>query len=444
MTFLGWMTLAGGLLLFMSLASAYVQRLPVSTSSFYMALGLGLGPAGVGLLHLDIAAPLPWFERLTEVAVVLSLFTGGLKLRLSPRHPAWRAAYRLAGPVMIASIAGVALFAHLALGLDLATSLLLGAALAPTDPVLASAVTVNDAADQDRMRYGLSGEAGLNDGMAFPFVVFALEWSKHEGGGGWVISWFLSRLLWAVPAGLVLGFCMGLLLGRFAIRLRHVQRDATAPSDFLALALIALSYVAAEAIHAWGFLAVFAAGVGLRHAEMRVVRTSPHPDHADADRHPPAEHVVAASVSAESLKEPTVAAGSLVAETLSFGQTAERIMEVLLVGLVGVGLAQHWDPRGVAVALVLFFGVRPLATLALLVKTPTTGHQRLLMGWLGLRGIGSLYYLAHAIDHGVSGAMARDAASITLTVVAISVVVHGSSATPLVNAYERALARRRA
>lgn len=444
MTFLAWMTLAGGLLLFMSLASAYVQRLPVSTSAFYLALGLGLGPAGVGLLELDIARPVPWLERLTEVAVILSLFTGGLKLRLSPRHPAWRAAYRLAGPVMIASIAGVALFAHLVLQLDIATSLLLGAVLAPTDPVLASAVTVNDAADRDRMRYGLSGEAGLNDGMAFPFVIFALEWSKHEGGSGWVTSWFFSRVLWAVPAGLVLGFVMGLLLGRIAIRLRHVQRDATAPSDFLALALIALAYVAAEAVHAWGFLAVFAAGVGLRHAEMRVVKQSPHPDHAGAERHPPAEHLVPASVSSESMKEPSVAAGNLVAETLSFGQTAERIMEVLLVGIVGVGLAQHWDLRGVAVAVVLFFAVRPLSTVALLVKTPTTGHQRLLMGWLGLRGIGSLYYLVYAIQHGVSGTVARDAASITLTVIAASVVLHGSSATPLVNAYERALARRRA
>ena len=112
------------------------------------------------------------------------------------------------------------LVARLVLGVDTAVALLLGAVLAPTDPVLAAAVSVNNAADHDRLRYGLSGEAGLNDGMAFPFVIFALLWSQHGGAGGWIGAWVLHRVVWAIPAGLLLGYALGTGVGRLAIGLR--------------------------------------------------------------------------------------------------------------------------------------------------------------------------------------------------------------------------------
>jgi NhaP-type Na+/H+ or K+/H+ antiporter len=116
MSFLGWMGLCGGLLLLMALSSAYLRRLPVSTSAIYLGVGLAIGPLGFGWLRVDLRDASPWIERLTEVAVVVSLFVGGLKLRLPVRDPAWRAAFRLAGPVMLASILGVALVARVGLG----------------------------------------------------------------------------------------------------------------------------------------------------------------------------------------------------------------------------------------------------------------------------------------------------------------------------------------
>jgi NhaP-type Na+/H+ or K+/H+ antiporter len=450
-SFLGWMALAGGLLLFMALSSAYLRNLPISTSAIYLALGLAIGPLGFDWLRIDLREEVRWFERLTEVAVIVALFVGGLKLRLPLRDPAWIAAGLLGGPIMLATIVGVALAAMLLLGLDTATALLLGAVLAPTDPVLAGTVKVNSAADHDRMRYGLSGEAGLNDGMAFPFVVFALLWAEHGGAGEWITGWALHRLLWAVPAGLLLGFALGRGVGRLAIWLRSRQQDTGAPSDFLALALIALSYVGAEAIGAWGFLATFTAGVGLRQAEFHVSRKMPRPDpprkpgrqrngsSATSLPHPPAEELVGASVQAEELKEPAVAAGVLVAETISFGDTAERLLEVLLVVLVGVLLSSYWDPRAVPLALVLFLVIRPLATWLILAGTPTTKAQRWLMGWFGIRGIGSLYYLSYALLHGLPGAVAEDLAGLTISVVALSILIHGMSATPLLARYERGL-----
>lgn len=432
------MALFGGLLLSMALASAWLQRLPVSTSVIYFGVGVAVGPIGLGWLHIDAVALAPAVERVAEVAVILSLFVGGLKLRLPVRDPAWRVAALLAGPVMILTIGGVAALGHLVLGLPVWAAILLGAVLAPTDPVLASAVAVNDAADEDRLRVGLTGEAGLNDGTAFPFVVLALAWAEHAGAGGWLAGWAAHRLLWAVPAGLGLGFALGLGIGRVAIALRSRYRDTNAPSDLFALAVVFLAYVAAEAVGAWGFLATFAAGVGVRRAELQVVRRDPHPD-VERGSHPPSEHLVAPVVEPEALDHPAVAAGVLVGETLSFGDTAERILEVLLVIAVGVSLAEHWDPRGVPLALALFVVIRPAAARLVLMRSRTTGAQRSLLGWFGIRGIGSLYYVGYALRHGATGDAAREVVDLTLTVVAVSVVLHGVTAQPVLGRYERSL-----
>lgn len=447
MSFLGWTALASGVLLLMALASAYVKALPITTSVLYLALGVALGPIGLGVVKLDLVGASEAVEHITTFGVVIALFVGGLRLRLSLRDPAWRAAFVLAGPVMVLTIAGIAAAAHLMLGIPLGVAVLLGAILAPTDPVLASTVAVNDADDGDRMRYGLSGEAGLNDGMAFPFVVFALAWIASDGAGAWVGGWFVERVAWAVPAGCLLGYGLGRFVGLFAIRIRAHHRDTDAPTDLLALALCGIAYVGAEAIHAWGFLSVFAAGIGLRAAEVRVVAETPHPEAAmrnTADTmpdHPPAEALVPADVSSEDLREPAVAAGVLVAETLSFGDTIERLVEAGLIVAVGIALGNHFDARALPIALLLFVVIRPVAARLSLVRTPTTSHQKWLMGWFGVRGIGSLYYLTYAIGHGLPASMASVVAAMTVTVIAASIVVHGISSTPLLDRYERSLTR---
>jgi NhaP-type Na+/H+ or K+/H+ antiporter len=453
MGFLGWMALTGAFLLAIALSSAYIRRLPLSTAAIYLALGVALGPLGAGLVALDVVESAPALERLTEVAVVVSLFIGGLRLRLPLRHPAWSAAWRLASVTMLVSIVGVAAVAHVLVGLDWPLALLLGAILAPTDPVLAGAVTVNDADDHDRMRYGLSGEAGLNDGMAFPFVFFALAFAASGEVASWVGGWALQRVVWGVPAALALGYALGLGFGRVAMLLRTMHRDTAAPSDFFVLALIALSYVAAEAVGALGFLAVFAAGVGLRQAELRVVETSPHPEHAGtapagphtaadaAPEHPPAEQLVPPIVDAAALREPAVAAGVLVFEALSFGDTVERLLEVLVVVAVGVCLAAHWDTRAIPLGLALALLIRPFGAWLALLGSPTTRHQRALMGWFGIRGVGSLYYVAYALAHAPEIARGRELADLVVSVVALSILLHGLTTQPLLARYERVLHR---
>lgn len=448
MTFLGWMALAGALLLVMALAATLLRRLPVSASLVYLGCGIAIGPAWLGWLRIDLLGDSGWLERLAEVAVIVSLFMGGLKLRLPWRDPAWRAAFVLAGPVMLACIAGVAIVARLAFDLPWPLAVLLGAVLAPTDPVLASSLTVASAGDRDRLRYGLSGEAGLNDGAAFPFVVLGLSWAAHGLPGDWLGEWALERLLWAVPAGLATGYLLGNLGGRAAIALRRRQRDVESPNDFLALALIALAYAAAEAVHGWGFLAAFAAGVGMRHVEVSVVKRSPHPDHAHHRGqpldHPPAEELVKGPVEGPEMARADVAAGVVIQDVVTFGNTAERLLEVMLVVLVGVALGAHWHAAGALLGLVLFVAIRPPAALLLLAGTPTTLRQRALMGWLGIRGIGSLYYLSYALGHGLQGPAAETLAALVISAVAASICLHGASAQPLLTRYEAALARAQA
>lgn len=451
MGFIDWMGLAGLLLLAMALAPPYLRRFSISTSSVYLLVGILAGPAATGLLILDVRAGQPWLEHLTEIAVIISLFIGGLKMRLPLRHPAWGAVFLLAVPGMLASIAGVALFAHFVFGLETGAALLLGAVLAPTDPVLASSVAVQSAGDQDRMRYGLSGEAGLNDGLAFPFVALALLWLQYEGAGDWLIGWGLHRLAWAIPVGLLVGYVMGRALGLLAAWLRSRHAEASGPNDFLALGLIVLAYVVTQRLGAWGFLAAFTAGIGLRHAELRIAsssrlvqdfhETADAPQNPDPYVPPPAEDLVTVPASETFARQPPVAAGLIVYESLSFGDTAERLLEFLLVVLVGVALWTHWDPRGVPLALALFLVIRPLSSRLLLAASRTSNAQRWLMGWFGIRGIGSLYYLSYAINNGLPARIADDIAQLTLTVVAISILLHGVTARPLLNWYEAKLNR---
>ena len=142
--------------------------------------------------------------------------------------------------------------------------MLLGAILAPTDPVLASDVQVANPGDHDRLRFGLTGEGGLNDGTAFPFVMLGLGWlGLHElGEGGW--RWWTVDVLWAVAGGLGLGYLLGTLVGRLIIYLRVRHREALGSDEFISLGLIALTYGLALLSLTYGFLAVFAAGLALR------------------------------------------------------------------------------------------------------------------------------------------------------------------------------------
>ncbi len=440
MTFTLWVAVLGAVLLTLALTSSYLRWMPVTTSAMCLVLGVAIGPMGLDVLKLDISDSSVWMEHLTEVAVVFSLFVSGLKLRLPLKDRTWRVAFGLAGPVMILCIAGLCLALHYLFGLSWGVSMLIGAMLAPTDPVLAALVQVNDARDDDRVRFGLSGEAGLNDGTAFPFVILGLLMLRDDGSG-FLGDWLLGNVLWAVPAGLLVGYWMGRGIGKLTLSMRIRNADSTlSPNDYLALALIALAYVVAEWIQGYGFLSVFAAGLGLRQAEVK----------STDEAAPPAEHLVQPVVGhetvapqqavvgdTESLDDGQLAAGVMMSDMLAFGSLVERSMEVFLVTLLGVVLANHWDWRALAIGALLFAVIRPLSVLALPWGRLLDGPQRLLIGWFGIRGIGSLFYLFYALNHDLQASVAQLCIDLTLSVVALSILVHGVTTQPTLAWYER-------
>ena len=232
-----WFVVVGVLFVVMALAGSVLKRLPLSTSMLYLAVGAALGPLGAGLLHVDVYAQAHVWERVTEVAVLVSLFAAGLKLRTPFTDGGWMLPVRLATVSMLVTIGLVSLAGVYLMGLSPGAAILLGAILAPTDPVLASDVQVTDPADGDRLRFGLTGEAGLNDGTAFPFVMLGLGLlGVHDlGANGW--RWIAIDLLWAVAAGLATGIVLGTLVGSGKLKPREsvAQGLEAAPEAFLGM-----------------------------------------------------------------------------------------------------------------------------------------------------------------------------------------------------------------
>ena len=414
--------IAGVLLIAMTLGGSFISRLPMSAAMLYLGVGIAVGPSGLGLLKLDAIKNVHLLERLTEVAVLISLFTAGMKLETPLKDKRWRIPVQLATVSMLVTVASITALGLWVLDLSLGASVLLGAILAPTDPVLASDVQVANQGDRDRLRFGLTGEGGLNDGTAFPFVVLGLGLlGLHElGDYGW--RWWTVEVLWAVAGGLGLGYFMGALVGRAILYLRMHHREALGSDEFIALGLIALTYGLALVTMTYGFLAVFAAGLALRRVDEPAVRQI-----ASTDTGKPA--IPHAATSAEPAQ--------MMRAVQRFNSQLESFAEVGIVLVVGVLLATvKFRTEVLWFIPVLFLLIRPLAVGAGLLGTPVTWPQRRLMGWFGIRGIGSLYYLLYAISHGIQPALARQLLSITLAVVVASVIAHGISVTPLMKRYE--------
>lgn len=447
MGFLAWTAAVGVLLLLVSLTSGWIRRLPVTTFGVYLLAGVVAGPWVLDLVDVRLPGDTHWLTYASDIALVISLFITGLKLRMTWSNRLWLTMLRLAFPAMVLTILAMAVIAHWVVGLSWPYALLLGAVIAPTDPVLASLVAVSDASDDDGMRVALSGEAGLNDGLALPFLMLALLLVEGQPLQAVVGHWALVGLLWFALGGALIGLGLGWLIGIVGVRLRTVS-ESSAPADFLVLALMALAYTGAEWVHASGFLAAFAAGVGLRRAEVTVVKRHPHSSRSDASEddgpHPPAEMLVDRNqLGSDQKLEPATSVGLVVSDAFSFGDTLERLISAGAVFVIGLVLANYWSPNALILTAMLFVLVRPVAVYLCTIGAGLPRPRRLLMGWLGIRGIGSLNYLLYAESHGISGDGARLMSAIAITIVALSILVHGITAPPLMGWRQRKLDEQR-
>lgn len=392
----------GAVVLLVSWAPAGLKHAPLTLAILCVALGVVVFSTGAIGFDPD---PRDWdtiTERLTELVVIISLMGAGLKLDRKLSWKAWSSTWRLLAIAMPLTIAATAFLGMAGLGFSLATALLLGAAMAPTDPVLAADVQVGppQSGDEDEVRFALTSEAGLNDALAFPFVHLAILASAGALTLQGLTDWALIDVAWKIAAGAGVGLLVGKGLGWliFAVGKAGMARHA---DGLVALAATLLAYAAAEMAHGYGFLAVFVCALTVRNWER------------DHDFHQ---------------------------EMHDFSDQIERLLMMLLLVLFGGALANGllssltWLDVGIGLA--VLFIVRPLSGLISMIGAPQPWREKVLISFLGIRGVGSAYYLAYAINHGEFGVTERLWAVVGFIILA-SILIHGVTATPLLSRLAR-------
>lgn len=371
-----------------------------SASLIYLGLGL---VAAVVIQALDVRWLDPVddaeiIERLSEVAVTIALFSAGLKLDRPLGWRGWGSVLRLLGLVMPLTIVVVAVYGVGVMGLSLAAAIVLGGALAPTDPVLAGDIGVGPPGEEDERepQFAITAEAGLNDGLAFPFVLLGL-FLASRGGTGWLGEWVIADLLYAIAVGLLVGAAVGWFLAAMIVRLRERKLLAPTFDGWVAVAAVLLVYGLAETLSAYGFLAAFAAGLAFRRYER---------DHALNVR---------------------VHEGAEVVE--KFGELAAILLLGSIVTLSGL---ENPGWSGWLLAPLLIFVVRPLSVMLAFIGSQLPLRQAAFIAWFGVRGIGSLYYAA--IAAGAAALAGESEVTVFWTVIVsviVSIVLHGATGSPI-------------
>ena len=396
--------LVGGLTaLLAAWVPTYTSTRPLSLPLVLVVLGAILFLLPLGLPAIDPSQSAGFVERITEIGVLVSLMGAGLKIDRPFGWSAWSSTIRMLLVGMPLSILAATVLGFWAMGLTAAGALLLGSVLAPTDPVLAADVQVGEPAvgeeadldQEDEVRFTLTSEAGLNDALAFPFVYAAIRLNDDGASLSQLAGWVAVDVFYRLGIGLAVGILIGWLIGRISFSPPGVLRGlAESPQGFVAVAAMLLAYGAAEVVGGYGFLAVFVSAVVIRSSERR------HEFH----RH---LHV--------------------------FVEQSEKLLVVGLLVLLGGslvgGVMSELTWRAVAVSLVIVLVVRPFAGFVALIGSPIGSTERAAIAVFGIKGIGSLYYVAYAM-HGHSFDDGGLIWATVATVVVLSIVIHGVTATP--------------
>jgi len=389
-----------------------LETRPLSTPIVFLGVGMLVFALPTGLPDADPLANVELTEHLTEIGVIVALMGAGLRIDRPVGWRRWASTWRLLAFAMPATIAATAFVGWWA-GLVPAAAVLLGAALAPTDPVLASEVQVGEPTDredsEDEVRFALTSEAGLNDGLAFPFVYMAIAMATvGVAPAAWAGRWLAEDVLYRCAVGVVAGLLIGRLLGWLFFRTRfHAMRMARHSEGFMALAATFLTYGLVELANGYGFLAVFVAA--------RAIRAAEHSHEYHQVLH-------------------------------DFVEQTERLLTMLLLllfggAIVGGLLGPLTWPTALA-GLALVFLIRPAVGWLSLRGCPGRPAEHWVIALFGIRGIGSFYYLSYALAHADFPQPELLWATVGLVVLA-SVALHGVSATPAMQLLDRAHGRTR-
>jgi NhaP-type Na+/H+ or K+/H+ antiporter len=399
-----WLTGAGILIALVAWLPLALRRLPLSLPIICIAIGAAIfSIPAIPFRPLPMAYPVI-SERLTEFVVIIALMGAGLKLDRAFKWRRWSVTWRLLAITMPLSIGAIAVIGGWGLGLTWVTALLLGASLAPTDPVLAADVQVGPpkSGQEDEVRFGLTSEAGLNDGLAFPFVNLAIALSlAATTGEPWARDWLLHSVLWEIGIGVAGGWLIGKIFGWLTFHVPADTKLAKTGDGLIAIAATFVSYGITELLNCYGFLAVFVTALTLRRS---------HRDHDfNYQMH---------------------------AITEQIERIAMMVLLVLFGGALVDGLLQslHWSDWLAAMAII--FVVRPIAGMAGLTGLKADRSEKLTLSFFGIRGVGSFYYVAYALNHGAFAQADRLWAIIGM-VVLLSILLHGLTVTPMMRALDR-------
>ena len=392
--------LAGAAALLAGLLPRLLRGLPISVPMVVVGIGALVFALVDGVPTPDPLAHGTVTVHLTEACVIVSLLGAGLALDRPVGWRRWATTWRLLAITMPLTILATVLLGGWLLGLGAAAAVLLAAVLAPTDPVLATEVQVGEPTDdlesEDEARFALTSEAGLNDGLAFPFTYAAIGMATLGAApANWLGDWLLVDVLWRLAAGVAVGIAVGWLLRMlfFSDRSQAVGLAERA-EGFVALAIVFLAYGLAELVGGYGFVAVFVCACTVRAAERA------HGQHKVLH---------------------------------TYVEQLERLLTLVVLVLLG-----GWVARGaladvswaeVALAVLVLFVVRPLTGWLGLSPGRTGRRERAVIAFFGVRGVGSLYYLAYALEE-AEFAGAEQLWRVTVLILLGSVVVHGIAATP--------------
>jgi sodium/hydrogen antiporter len=403
------LAMLGVALLAMAWMPGITALVRVSYSIIYVALGIILYSTLDFLPEADPVRYTSFSVRLTEMMLIVSLMGTGLKIDEPFSFRKWRIPLRLVSITMLLSIALVSIVGILWLELDIAAAILLGSVLAPTDPVLADDVQVGPPLEKKRndVRFYLTAEAGLNDGMAFPFTWLAIALATGAGDGSALWNWFSFDFIFRITIGLVVGFLLGRSLAFLLFFLPRKKNFLVTRDGFVAFSSTILVYGTTEVLHGYGFIAVFVCAVTLRNYEIE------HEYHVKLH---------------------------------SFTDQLERMLMVVVLILFGGTLVEFvfdtFNWQNLLIAFVVLLIIRPLSAYASIYNSKMHLQEKAAVSFFGIKGIGSLFYLAFATNL-VKFENAENLWAITSWVILFSLIIHGFSANAVMRILERRFSGKR-
>lgn len=402
------LTGAGFLIALVAWLPLALRRLPLSLPIVCISLG-----AAVFSLPQVTLVPFPLIypeitERFAEFVVIIALMGAGLKIDRVFGMRRWQVSWRLILITLPLSILAITALAAGWMGLPWTAALLLAAALAPTDPVLAADVQVGPprSGEEDDVRFGLTSEAGMNDGAAFPFVHLAIVLTLAASTGEpWALEWLGYNVLWEIGAGVLGGYLIGRAFGWVTFKIPAETKLVQTGDGLIALAATFVSYGLTEIIHSYGFLSVFVTALTFRHA------------HRAHDFHREMHDV-----------------------TEQIERLAMMVLLLLFGGALAKGLLNALVWTDVVGAFVILLLIRPVAGLIGLLGLNSSWTERLTIAFFGIRGVGSIYYMAYGLNHMPAEGGER-LWSIVGLVVLMSVLMHGLTVTPVMRWLDRSHGR---